>query len=253
MLNTSLAAASETMADIVSDIKEDTAWVDQSNRPGTRLGGLPPWMFNLNGIFLGLLGEPPDQVRSIVLVVDTLVEDDLAGEPETIAIELPTNLQAAVKQSLRQRSLRLGDRVRCIGRSQLDYAANVVQLKAYCLFSESATILPAATPTVQTGSSTQTVPSAQAALTTPSPQKQKILVCHKSGCKKRGGRQLALALEQALQTYQLQDRVEIQYTGCQKCCSKAPALTIMPGKHRYYGLNPQDLPSLIEKHFCELH
>ncbi|NJM99340.1 MAG: (2Fe-2S) ferredoxin domain-containing protein [Phormidesmis sp. RL_2_1] len=266
---------SDTMSDIISDIEAD-ALLDSQR--GTETHSLPPWMFNLAGTFLGLLGEAPDKVVSIVLAVDVLTGDEQAGkisgnkisgdeisgdeisghEQEIIAIGLPKKLQAAVKRAIRQRSLKIGDRVRCIGRSQLNYAESVIKLKAYCLFSDASTGSSAISSTAVSSTAVSSVVSSAAAAISesrspaPTRQQQKILICHKSGCKKRGGRQLVAALEQTLQQYQLQDHVEIQYTGCQKRCSKAPGLTIMPGKHHYDRLSLKSIPTLIEKHFCEL-
>ena len=57
------------------------------------------------------------------------------------------------------------------------------------------------------------------------------------------------ALEQVLQEHQLQEHVQIQYSGCQKRCSKAPSLMIMPGKHRYDRLTAKSLSAIVEEHF----
>lgn len=203
----------ETLPEIVSDIASDG---ELEREP------LIPWMFNVEGIFLGLLGEPPEKVTAIAVEVDQ----------EEMAIALPKKLQCAVKDAVRRHTLQLGDRVRCIGRSQLNFSAGVIQLKAYCLF-------------------TDTRQTQQAIEPQPVRKKDKIMVCHKSGCKKRGGRQLVATLERTLREQHLEDRVDIQYTGCQKRCSKAPGLVIMPGKHRYDGLSPKDVPALIKKHFLQ--
>ena len=61
-------------------------------------------------------------------------------------------------------------------------------------------------------------------------QKGKILICRKSSCSKRGGKQLYRALTETLNQLELQDRVTIELTGCQKQCKKAPSLILMPGK-----------------------
>jgi len=199
----------------------------------------PPWLFNLEGTFLGFCGKDPDKPKSLLLEV----------EQEQIPIKLPKALRASLKQHLQ-----LGDRVNCIGRSQIDWTTGVIRLEAYRLFS-----LPSesqnALPFVPVATTAITLASRQLPKTEGSPKSlktkgAKILLCKKSGCQKRGGRQLIAALEQVLQTHQLQDQVEIQYSGCQKCCSKAPSLTIMPGKHRYERLTPKSLPAIIEEHFC---
>ncbi|MEO0352229.1 MAG: (2Fe-2S) ferredoxin domain-containing protein [Cyanobacteria bacterium P01_A01_bin.15] len=184
----------------------------------------PPYMFTLDGIFLGCLGKKPTKVNSIVLEV----------EQEQLVIQLPKELRA----TLGEYNLQPGSRIRCIGRSRVDFKAGAISLKAYQLFPLAAAAPPAVAaspepPVVSTGSK----------------KRGKILVCRKSGCQKRGGRQLISTLETALQEYQLQGKVEIQYTGCQKRCSKAPTVTIMPGRHRYDRLSFKDVPALIKKHF----
>jgi len=222
MSNIRSATSSKTRSKTASNATSNTAKT-RSQRPSAKLETSPslPWIFNLEGTFLGFLGEAPDHVTAMVLEVDQ----------EQMAIKLPKNLCEAVKHAVRRRVLPLGAQVRCIGRSQLNFSAGVIELKAYCLF------LNPGKPTLLAATSANQPAS-------------KIMVCHKSGCKKRGGRQLVEALERALKDYQLQYQVEIQYTGCQKCCAKAPGLVIMPGKHRYDGLRPEAVSALIEKHFC---
>jgi (2Fe-2S) ferredoxin len=203
---------------------------------------MPPRMFSLEGTFLGFLGGDAKKPKSLVLDIDQ----------EPIAIKLPKVLRASLP-----RSAVVGDRLRCIGCSQVDYKAGVIKLKAYQIFflppwdELPAAPLPCAasadlSETFLCGQPTaaDVVPAAQA------PKNAKILVCHKSGCQKRGGRKLVAALEKVLQEYQLQDQVEICYTGCQKRCSRAPNLTVMPGKHRYDNLGPKDLTALVQEHFC---
>lgn len=207
-----------------------------------------PWMFNLEGTFLGFIDSDSENVKSIGLEVDQ----------ETIAIKLPKKLRESAQQRLQP-----GDRVYCIGRSQVDPQTKTIKLNASHLFS----VLPEATctgeafksePPKLTQTPTPPIPLSPTLPISPSyrsrpkpPQKKaKVLICRKSGCQKRGGRQLVAKLEQTLCERQLQDVIEIQYVGCQKRCSKAPNLTIMPGKHRYDRLSLDSLPALVEEHFC---
>ncbi|PSN06724.1 hypothetical protein C7293_30865 [filamentous cyanobacterium CCT1] len=73
-------------------------------------------------------------------------------------------------------------------------------------------------------------------------------MCRKSGCQKRGGQQLVVALKQALRDRNLQTQVEIQYTGCQKHCSDAPTFTVSSGHHRYSRVQPSRLPAILDRH-----
>lgn len=198
---------------------------------------IAPRMFNLEGIFLGFLGGESKKPKSIILEVDQ----------EHIAIQLPKELRAHAKSSLT-----VGDRLCCLGKSQVDFKAGIIKLKAYQVFflapteNTLASSIPAATP----GSISWPLPNPQSPCASPQAKAAKILVCRKSGCQKRGGRQMVAALEQVLRDYHLQDQVEICYTGCQKRCSKAPTLTVMPGKHHYESINPRNLAAVVEEHFC---
>ncbi len=199
-------------------------------------------MFSLEGTFLGFLGGNSKKPKSLVLGV----------EQEQIAIKLPKELRASMP-----RSVAVGNRLRCIGCSQVDYKAGVIKLKAYQIFflppsADQPSVPP---PCVTPARAGETLPCGQSetadvAPAAKAPKNAKILVCHKSGCQKRGNSKMVSALEQVLQEYQLQDQVEIHYTGCQKRCSKAPTLTVMPGKHHYDKLSPKDLTALVQEHFC---
>jgi (2Fe-2S) ferredoxin len=187
---------------------------------------LPPWMFNLDGTFLGFVEADPIKAKTIRLEVD--------GEVLTI------KLRKEVRRVLRSR-LQPGDYLRCIGRSEL--GDDTIKLKAYQVFNllpplPDACDLPAAATT-----HLPTRPS------TPAPT-LKIQVCRKSGCQKRGGQQLVMALEQALRDRNLQTQVEIQYTGCQKHCSDAPTFIVSPGHHRYSRVQPSRLPAILDRHLA---
>ena len=80
-------------------------------------------------------------------------------------------------------------------------------------------------------------------------KKGKILVCRKSSCTKRGGKELYRALSETLNQLGLQDQVSIELTGCQKQCKKAPSLILMPGKVKHAYVDPNDLASLLTAHY----
>jgi (2Fe-2S) ferredoxin len=191
----------------------------------------PSRMFNLEGTLIGFLGDDARHPKSIALDVDQ----------EQLAVQLPKELRASAQSYLKP-----GDRVRCVGCTRVDFKAGIIKLKAYQIFLESPCAFESPTPSCQATTSTVSqTPSAKSA------KPAKIMICHKSGCQKRGGRKVVAALEAALQDHQLTDQVEIHYTGCQKRCSKAPSLTIMPGKHRYDSLNVKNVSALVEEHFCQ--
>lgn len=84
------------------------------------------------------------------------------------------------------------------------------------------------------------------------PGKARVLVCQKSDCNKRGSLKVCQALESALCTSGLADRVEIKKTGCLKNCKAGPNLVVMPDKTRYSRIGTREIPALIERHFLEI-
>ena len=182
----------------------------------------PSWLFNLEGTFLKFMGKDLDKPKSIVVEV----------EQEQMAIQLPKALRTTVRGHLQP-----GDRVHCVGRSQIDFADGIIKLQAYQLFPLSpvngkpVALPPAAAPLP--------LPAVQGVAAVLEKKPAKILICQKSGCQKRGGRQLVVALERVLRERQLQGQVKIQYTSCQKRCSKAPNLTIMRGNITMTGSDPK--------------
>lgn len=77
-----------------------------------------------------------------------------------------------------------------------------------------------------------------------------ILMCQKSDCWKRGGKQVYQTLEANLAEQGLREQVKIKKTGCLKQCKKGPNLVILPDKARYSRVKPQDVPELIHKHLA---
>ena len=176
----------------------------------------PTWMFNLEGRFLGFVEADSASAKTIRLEV----------EGEVLTIQLCKEVRRALRSHLQP-----GNHLCCIGRSKLN--GNTIQLKAYQVFTLP-TLLPNPSPL---------------SVADPAP-KLKIQLCRKSGCQKRGGQQLALALEQALRDRNLQAQVEIQYTGCQKHCAQAPTLTVSPGHHRYSQVQPSCVMAILDRHLA---
>jgi len=75
-----------------------------------------------------------------------------------------------------------------------------------------------------------------------------ILVCQKSTCWQRGGREICQKLEQNLSELGLKEKVQIKTTGCLKQCKKGPNVIMMPDKTHYSYVQPQQIPKLLEKH-----
>lgn len=86
-------------------------------------------------------------------------------------------------------------------------------------------------------------------LNTEKNKKGKILLCSKSSCHKRGGKQLYYFLTETLNQLGLRNQVKIELTGCQKQCKKAPSLVLMPGKIKHTYVNQKELISLLANHY----
>lgn len=77
-----------------------------------------------------------------------------------------------------------------------------------------------------------------------------VMVCQKSSCQKRGAGEVCQAVTQSLRDRGLEDQVAIKGTGCMKECKRGPCVVLMPDKARYIGVSPNEIPTLIEKHFA---
>jgi (2Fe-2S) ferredoxin len=88
--------------------------------------------------------------------------------------------------------------------------------------------------------------SAMAAV--PRPQ-AKILVCGKSDCWKRGGREVCHALQETLQQQGLEQQVTIVKTGCMDRCKAGPNVVIMPVKTRHTRVQPSEVAALVKECF----
>lgn len=78
-------------------------------------------------------------------------------------------------------------------------------------------------------------------------KKASILVCQKSTCWRRGGKDICEAVEGHLRDRGLEEEVEVKRTGCLKQCKKGPNVVMMPEKGRYSQVKPQQVINLLEK------
>lgn len=81
--------------------------------------------------------------------------------------------------------------------------------------------------------------------------KASILVCQKSSCMKRGGKEACQAMQTALKIRGLSEQVTIKGTGCLKDCKAGPNIVMMPDKKRYTKVQAAQVPALIDKHFAQ--
>jgi (2Fe-2S) ferredoxin len=81
--------------------------------------------------------------------------------------------------------------------------------------------------------------------------KSSILVCQKSNCWKRGGKEVCQFLEESLRDRGLDDTVQVKLTGCLKQCKAGPNVVMMPDKARYSKVRPHHVTELLDKHFVQ--
>ncbi|MEI6330210.1 MAG: (2Fe-2S) ferredoxin domain-containing protein [Pseudanabaena sp.] len=76
-----------------------------------------------------------------------------------------------------------------------------------------------------------------------------ILICYRSDCWLSGNREIYQRLQAELCDRGLSDRVQLQKTGCQKLCEKAPNLVIMPNKDRHSYVQLSQVNNLLNRYF----
>jgi (2Fe-2S) ferredoxin len=132
--------------------------------------------------------------------------------------------------------LTVGDSIRMIGKQKLDPDTQEWRYKAH----EVVKIPELRLSPMQTG--------AIATKTQPSPKKLKVLICHKSDCRKRGSGAICNLLETALAESDRAEQITVKKTGCMDRCKTGPHLVFMPGKQRYSKVTAAMLPDLVQKH-----
>lgn len=173
--------------------------------------------FSMEGRFLGF-EEEDNKPKKLILA--------------TSQGECKIKLAKSLRYSFQLRLIP-GDWVQVSGETQFDSKTCKQKLKAQ-------QIIPS------TISQEPTVLSAPA-----EPGEASILVCQKSGCMKRGGKEACQAMQAALKIRGLSEQVSIKGTGCLKDCKAGPNIVMMPDKKRYTKVQATQIPALIDKHFAK--
>ncbi|PMB48917.1 DNA-binding protein [Fischerella thermalis CCMEE 5205] len=167
--------------------------------------------FNLEGQFLGFLGDSSREYKYLRLAI-------ASGE---VQLKLPKQLRAYLGVNLQP-----GELLQVFGLSKLNTHTGKIKFKVYGV--KPLGVCPNQKNPQQT--------------------KAKILVCQKSGCRKRGGKGLLSKLEKILCERGLQDKVTIEQTGCLKCCNSAPNCVLQLGQKEFKKVHPEAIASLLENH-----
>ncbi|WP_016878471.1 (2Fe-2S) ferredoxin domain-containing protein [Chlorogloeopsis fritschii PCC 9212] len=171
--------------------------------------------FNLEGQFLGFVGDSSGACKYLRVAI-------ASGE---VRLKIPKELRCSLNQHLE-----IGEIISVFGLSKLNSHTGKIKFKVYGV--KPLGICPS-----------QKMPL---------PPKAKILVCQKSGCRKRGGQGLLSELEKTLCERGLQDQVVIETTGCLKRCNNAPNCILQLGHKEYKKVHPEAIASLLESHLYKL-
>lgn len=79
--------------------------------------------------------------------------------------------------------------------------------------------------------------------------KAKVLICKKSACWQKGGKEIHQQLQKELQSNGLDQRVQVETTGCMGRCKKGPNLEVLPENAKYSRFQPQQTSQLVTNHF----
>jgi NADH:ubiquinone oxidoreductase subunit E len=74
------------------------------------------------------------------------------------------------------------------------------------------------------------------------------LICQKSNCWQRGGKEVCQKLAQICREQNLDGAIDIKMTGCLGKCGQAPNIVMLPDKTRHSKIEPKQIPALVEKH-----
>ena len=184
----------------------------------------PRSIYQIEGEFLGFIPKPGGELKYIQVRVKERI--------------IPIKLAKELRETL-GRTLLEGDRLLVFLEQQVLGGGSKLKLKTDRVERLSVSDKPIVFESASVSSASKPRKD----------QKGKILLCRKSSCSKRGGKQLYHALKETLQQLGLQDRVSIELTGCQKQCKKAPSLILMPGKVKHTYVDPDRLTSLLEAHY----
>ncbi len=181
--------------------------------------------FSLEGQFLGFIQESGGKLKYLRVVVGSN--------------ELKVKLSKESRVSLNQLLLP-GDWIQIFGETKLKKCKDEPKFKAYQInkLCQNSQISASISPNLDLSPCTKK-------------PKAKILVCQKSGCQKRGAKKLCQELEAVLCDRGLRDIVEIERTGCQKRCSSAPNMMLMPSKTRCSKMHPNEVADLVAKHLLQ--
>ena len=190
--------------------------------------------FNLEGRFSGFEAGGKSPFKYLRIETDS-------GEQR---VKLSKDLQLMLF-----RYLAIGDTLRIVGKQKPDKHTGEPLYKALDVVRvDSGTVAAEATPS--TAAAVSDAPSSKPVNKPAKRKKARILVCSKSSCRKRGSEAVCGAIAQTLSQLDLSD-VELKKTGCMDRCKAGPNVVMMPDKAKYTRVSPNQIPKLVQQHYCQ--
>lgn len=186
--------------------------------------------FYLEGQFIGLSGKSSEKPKYLLIATEQ-------GEREI-------KLSKALRHSLP--TLIVGERVAVSGQQKLKFKEGKLKLKANEIIPTASAARRSVESLPQSGESP--LATSQPTVVPPKKAKDCILICQKSSCCKRGARRVYQTAIEALQAQGLEQQITVKGTGCMNQCKKGPCIVFKSDKARYVGVDPEQIPTLMQKH-----
>lgn len=78
-----------------------------------------------------------------------------------------------------------------------------------------------------------------------------VLVCGGEKCKESGSEQVKEAFAQELKNKQLDQEIKLYETDCKDLCEMGTLVIVQPGRTKYVGVQPEDVPEIVEQHLVK--
>jgi (2Fe-2S) ferredoxin len=168
------------------------------------------------------------------------------GQPKYLRLQMPVGeyhfkLPKVLRYSLAAQ-LQPGDWIQVAGDHQVKRSSGEEKWVAYDVVPVPARHQP------ELGSGSSSDPRPDPVPAPQSPKPKAILVCGKSDCQKRGGREVIAAIEASLGAQDPQGcPMAVRLVGCMKNCKAGPNL-VLPDKSRHSRVTARQIPELLSRH-----
>ena len=190
----------------------------------TAIGELKDLTVKSNGRVKSLLLSTEEQEYSIKLPKD---------QPKKLIRQLQPGCKLEITGILKNK----------IKKEEVEYKASAIKLLAAPTTEVSGIEVPQLETLASKKSTTKSSKSKKSS--------GKILICKKSNCWKKGGKESYEVLKNELNKRGLAEEVDIKLTGCLNKCKKAPNLIALPDKKHYIKVKPKQVSTIVEKHLSK--